>query len=321
MVGSPSMRIVFMGTPEAALLSLQAIHQSHHKVIAIFTQPDRSSGRGRKIKVSPVKNWAQKAGIPLFQPESLKRTNSEQSISKGNPDCIVAVAYGLILPKKILDIPPFGCVNLHFSLLPKYRGAAPVNWAIVRGERETGVTTFFMNEKMDEGDILLQDKVQILEHERADSLSRRMALIGSALLLETLDQIEKGQLKGTSQDHSQASYAPIIKKEDGRIDWSKTAAEICQMVRGFFPWPGTFSTIRSKTVKILEAYPESLPAKIGEETEEGSVVSLGKDSIRVLCGKGGILSIKRLQPEGKKEMVARDAINGRYIQAGDRFGR
>jgi methionyl-tRNA formyltransferase len=315
------MNLVFMGTPEIALPSLQAIHQSHHKIIAVFTQPDRASGRGRKIKGSHVKNWAQKFEVPVFQPESLKGADSEQAIAERNPDCIVAVAYGLILPKKILDIPSSGCINLHFSLLPKYRGAAPVNWAIVRGEMETGVTTFFMNEKMDEGDILLQEKVQILEHERADSLSERLAHMGGPLLLETLDQIEKGQLTGSPQDHSHASYAPIIKKEDGRIDWGKTASDIYQMIRGFYPWPGAFSTIRSRTVKVLEAYPESFLSETEIDFEEGRVASLGKDSICVMCGKGEILAIKRLQPEGKKEMIAREAINGRYVQAGDRFGR
>ncbi len=314
------MKLIFMGTPEIALPSLEAIHQSHNSIIAVFTQPDRASGRGRKIKQSPVKNWAQKVGIPIFQPEKLRGTDSERTIAERKPDCIVAVAYGLILPKNILDIPPFGCVNLHFSLLPKYRGAAPVNWAIVRGERETGITTFFMNEKMDEGDILLQEKVKILKHERADSLSKRLADIGAPLLLKTLDQIEKEQLKGSPQDHSQASYAPIIKKEDGRIDWGKTATDISQMVKGLYPWPGTFSTIRSRIIKIIEAYPESLSSKVMGEIKEGSVVSLEKDSIRVLCGKGEILSIKSVQPEGKKEMVAREAINGRYVRVGDRFG-
>lgn len=315
------MRLIFMGTPEIALPALESIDQSNHQILAVFTQPDRASGRGRKIKQPPAKNWALEKGIPVFQPERLKGEEPERRIAERNPDCIVTVAYGLILPKNILSIPAFDCVNLHFSLLPRYRGAAPVNWAIVRGERETGVTTFMMNEKMDEGDILLQDRVKILDHERADSLSRRMAKIGASLLLETLDQIEKRMIKGRPQDHNQASYAPIIKKENGRIDWKKRASEISQMVRGFYPWPSAFSTVNAKMVKITEAYPESFSSEIQEGMSEGNILSLGKDSIKVLCDRGDVLSIKSLQPEGKKEMMASEVINGRYVKVGDQFGR
>lgn len=314
------MRLIFMGTPEIALPSLEIIHQSHHEIITIFTQPDRASGRGRSLKQPPVKKWALKNGISLFQPERLKGEDAGQAIVELEPDCIVAVAYGLILPKHILSIPPQGCINLHFSLLPKYRGAAPVNWAIVKGEVETGVTTLFMNEKMDEGDVLLQEKTKINEHEKADSLSKRLANLGAPLLLKTLDQIEKGAFRKFSQDHSKASYAPIIKKEDGRIDWSMTALEISRTVRGFYPWPGAFTTLRSRLVKITEAHPES-SSDVIEKREKGRIISLGKDCIHAVCGGGGILSIKCMQPEGKKEMIAREAINGRLVQLGDQFGR
>ncbi|MEW5807602.1 MAG: methionyl-tRNA formyltransferase [Acidobacteriota bacterium] len=322
------MRLVFMGTPEIALPSLEKIFHSSHTIEAVFTQPDRASGRGCRITPPPVKTWAIEKAIGVFQPESLRHDEHPESIIKDiYPDCIVAVAYGLILPKRILDIPRLGCVNLHFSLLPRYRGAAPVNWAIVRGERKTGITTFLMNERMDEGEILLQEEVEILEEERADSLSKRLAEVGSRILLRTLDQWERGEIRPVAQDHSKATYAPIIKKEDGKINWSSSAVDIANMVRGFHPWPGAYSTINSRRVKITDAGPapdvfqiESISSNvIFMGARSGTVISSHGGAINVLCGDNTILAIRNLQPEGKSEITAREALNGRYLKVGDRF--
>lgn len=314
------MRIIFMGTPKIALPSLERISRSSHTIEAVFTQPGRASGRGRAITQPPVRTWASERGMRVFQPESLKAEGLERIFHEIAPDCCVAVAYGLILPKKILDIPNRGCINLHFSLLPKFRGAAPVNWALVRGETITGVTTFLMNEKMDEGDILLQEKIGILEGERADSLLQRMSEIGSHLLIKTLDLLERRELKAISQDRTQATYAPIIKKEDGRIDWKANAFAISCMVRGFYPWPGAYSVLNGKSVRLAEAceHPVEVPEAVSLEC--GTVVSCESGTIKVLCGQKTVLSIKMLQPEGRKEMTAQAAVNGRYVKAGDRFG-
>lgn len=313
------MRLVFMGTPEIAIPSLNRIENSNHTIAAIFTQPDRPSGRGRILRMPPVKVWALEKGLQIHQPESLKQEQAEEALKTIIPDCIVAVAYGLILPKKILDIPSLGCINLHFSLLPKYRGAAPVNWALVKGEEVTGVTTFFMNEKMDEGDILLQQKVTIGAGERADSLLRRLSEIGADLLIRTLDLHERNMLKPIPQDHSRATYAPIIKKEDGKIDWKDEASVIACMIRGFYPWPGARSSLRGKSIRIADAVEKRYAPSDFSHDEPGTILSLESTGITVACGKGSLLSIRMLQPEGRQEMTAQEAVNGRYVKVGDRF--
>ncbi len=313
------MRLVFMGTPEIAIPSLNKIESSDHTIAAVFTQPDRPSGRGRTLKMPPVKIWALEKGLRIHQPESLKLEKEEEDLKNIVPDCIVAVAYGLILPKKILDIPSLGCINLHFSLLPKYRGAAPVNWALVKGEEVTGVTTFLMNEKMDEGDILLQQKISIDDGERADSLSRRLSEIGADLLIRTLDLHGRSMLKPIPQDHSSATYAPIIKKEDGKIEWNNEASVIACMIRGFYPWPGARSSLMGRNFKIVDAVEQRhIPLDISRN-EPGTILSLHGGVITVACGKGSLLSIGMLQPEGRKEMKVQEAVNGRYLKVGDRF--
>lgn len=306
------MNIIFMGTPEFAACSLRRLIVSQHNVLAVVTQPDRPKGRGMKVILSPVKETALAHHIPCFQPERPKEKEFIDILRELKPEAVVVSAYGHIIPKDILDIPPHGCVNIHSSLLPKYRGAAPMNWAIISGEKETGITIMLMDEKMDTGDILLQRAVCLASTCTARELHEILAPIGAELLIEALDELEKGSIKPVKQDDSQATYAPKLKKEDGLINWGKSSKEINNLIRGVNPWPGAFTCINNKLLKIWSAEIEN---EKGLRGQSGEITLLSKDKMTVHTGDGS-LSILEVQMEGGKRMLIKDFLQGHSLKAG-----
>jgi len=309
------MKIVFMGTPQAAVPTLRQIVEDGHEVVAVWTQPDKPSGRGNKVSFPPVKEFALAHGLSVFQPARIKNDETKQLFASHDADVVVVVAYGRILPAEFLRAPRWGCINVHFSLLPLYRGAAPTNWAIVNGETETGVTTMFMEPTLDTGPILLQSKTKIGEQETAPELMQRLAEIGATLLGETLSNL--GQLTPRPQHDRDATFAPILKKEDGLIDWSLSAFDIERRIRGFQPWPNAYTKFLSKTLILWEAEP-ALSRTSGISNGE-VIVALG-DELVVQCGERTALRLVEVQPEARKRIVARDFINGMHLKVGDRFG-
>ncbi|MEK7688705.1 MAG: methionyl-tRNA formyltransferase [Deltaproteobacteria bacterium] len=307
------LRIVFMGTPEFAVPSLKALIGLGEDVAAIITQPDKPKGRGKKLTTPPVREAALKYNIPVFQPEKIKDEPFITAIRNFFPDVIAVVAYGKILPKAILDIPPKGCINVHASILPKYRGAAPINWAIINGEKETGITTMLLDEGMDTGDMLLTEKVEIRNDDTASSLHDRLKYIGADLLIKTIKGIKSETIRPIPQDDSQATYAPMLKKEDGRIDWTMKTEEIKNLIRGLNPWPGAYTRWDGKQIKIFKAEVEA-----GVKEEPGTVINISTEGIFVATGKG-ILLIKELQPENKNRMTASEFIKGYRIVKGQIF--
>ncbi|MEK7829288.1 MAG: methionyl-tRNA formyltransferase [Deltaproteobacteria bacterium] len=307
------LRIVFMGTPEFAVPSLRALIEVGENVVAIITQPDKPKGRGKKLTTPPVREAALKYNIPVFQPEKIKDEPFITAIRNFSPDVISVVAYGKILPKAILDIPPKGCINVHASILPKYRGAAPINWAIINGEKETGITTMLLDEGMDTGDMLLTEKVEIRNDDTASSLHDRLKYIGADLLIKTIKGIKSETIRPIPQDDSQATYAPMLKKEDGRIDWTMKTEEIKNLIRGLNPWPGAYTRWDGKQIKIFKAEVEA-----GVKEEPGTVINISTEGIFVATGKG-ILLIKELQPENKNRMTASEFIKGYRIVKGQIF--
>jgi len=303
------MKLVFMGSAAFAVPSLNAA-AANHTVLEVVTQPDKPAGRGMRLKACPVAESARKLNLPLFQPRSVKPPEVIDRIKGLRPDIIVVVAYGKILPRALLEIPPHGCINVHASLLPKYRGAAPINWAIANGELETGVTTQRIVEELDAGDILLSAKTPIDEAETADGLYGRLSLLGSDLLMKTIEGLRRGTITPSPQDPSLVTFAPLIKKDDGRVDWSMPASEIYNRIRGFRPWPGSFSSIDGKRVKIIEA----APADIQAPAAPGTVVEIGKH-LAVACGEG-LLYLLEVQPEGKRRMSASDFMRGHRVTKG-----
>lgn len=300
-----------MGTPQAAVPSLNRLIDDGHEVVAVYTQPDRPSGRGKKIVFSPVKQFAAEQGIPLFQPNRIKTTEALAEFSAHEADVAVVVAYGRILPESFLTAFPLGAINVHFSLLPKYRGAAPVNWAIVNGETTTGVTTMKMDEGLDTGDILLQAETQIGRDETSLELMPRLAEIGAELLSETLRRF--ADIVPVIQDHGKATLAPILKKEDGKIDWSNDAVAIERRVRGFQPFPAAYTFLNDARMTLWEC-------KTGVETISndipGTVVTASGGELVIVCGNGQCLEIQELQLEGKKRITAKDFLNGTAVRVG-----
>lgn len=307
------MRIVFMGTPQAAVPTLQRILEDGHKVAAVWTQPDRPAGRGNKLKAPPVKEFALEKGLSVHQPTKIKTEESINLFKSYKADVAVVVAYGRILPPVYLGSFPHGAINVHFSLLPKYRGAAPVNWAIVNGEEKTGVTTMKMDAGLDTGDILLVGETFIKDDENAVELMARLSLTGADLLSATLAKID--QLKPQKQDDSQATYAPIMKKEDGKIDWNLSAAEINNRIRGFQPFPTSFGFYEDKKLTIWKAKATENAASPSENV--GQIIESPKGTIYVSCGKNTVLEIEELQLEGKKRMNVRDFLNGVKLKVGE----
>ena len=307
------MRIVFMGTPQAAVPSLVRCLSDGHEIVAVYTQPDRPSGRGNKITFSPVKEAALVHGIPVFQPLKIKTEETLAEFRSHNADVVVVVAYGRILPETYLSSFPKGAINVHFSLLPKYRGAAPVNWAIVNGEKETGVTTMQMDVGLDTGDMLLQNRTPIGAEETAIELMSRLSITGADLLSETLAKLDT--IVPVAQDHSAASFAPIMSRDDGRIDWNLSAGEIADRVRGFQPFPSTFTRFRDAKLTIWKAAETDLSSAI-----PGQIFAVDQDGIQIGCGGDSALQISEVQPEGKRRMAARDFINGSKPKVGEMLG-
>jgi methionyl-tRNA formyltransferase len=309
------MMVIFMGTPSFAVPTLQAIHESEHELIGVVTQPDRPRGRGRKVRISPVKELAMALRLPVIQPHTTKDNAFIGEVRRMSPDLIVVAAYGRILTRDLLNIPPLGCINIHASLLPKYRGAAPIQWAIVNGERKTGVTIMKMDEGMDTGDILMVQEVEIRDEDTAQSLHDRLARVGAGLIVKAMDGLEKKTLQSIPQNHRQASYAPQLGKEDGLIDWSLEALAILNRIRGFNPWPGAFTYLKGSRLKIFNG------EVIHEEAREepGTVVQSGPKGVKVTTGKGSLL-IKEVQLEGRKRMPMGEFIIGNEIRPGTKMG-
>lgn len=301
------MRIVFFGTPAFAIPPLNALLQSGEEVVAVVTQTDKLKGRHRIPSPPPVKEFAMNRDIKIFQPTGIKDSGFLNELTSMRPDIIVVVAYGRILPAQILRLPLHGCINVHASLLPKYRGAAPIQWAIINGEKKTGITTMLMDEGLDTGDILLQEETEITDDDNTETLSKRLAEIGASLLLKTVNGIKDGSVKPTPQVGT-PTYAPPLKKEDGRLDWSKAAAEIFNFVRGMYPWPCAYcylnkERIKITKVKVLEGI--GMPRRI-EKADEELTVGTGK----------GLISIIELQPEGKRPMFTKAFLQGRRLKEG-----
>jgi len=303
-----------MGTPQAAVPSLERILIDGHEVVAVYTQPDKPSGRGNKITFSPVKELALARGLAVFQPQRIKPPEALEQFQSHRADVAVVVAYGRILPATFLNAFSNGAINVHFSLLPKYRGAAPVNWAIVNGETETGVTTMKMDEGLDTGDILLQRSTAIGSDETAIALMERLSVVGAELLSETLRELDS--LKPVKQDTDLASLAPIMKKEDGLIDWKSSATEIADRVRGFQPFPTAYTYFQSKRLTLWQA---GATESASDSFSLGEVVEAKGNELTISCGFG-LLKIGELQLEGKKRMSTRDFLNGVKLKVGDRLG-
>lgn len=303
-----------MGTPQAAVPTLRRCLADGHEVVAVWTQPDKPSGRGHRVSFSPVKEFAVAHGLNVFQPARLKNEEAQRLFASHDADLAVVVAYGRILPDQFLQTPPRGCINVHFSLLPLYRGAAPANWAIVSGETETGVTTMFIEPTLDTGPILMQRKTPIGATETAPELMERLSAIGAELLGETLSQLD--HLTPRPQRDQDATFAPILKKEDGLIDWSRTAFEIERCVRGFQPWPNAYTSFNGKGLTIWRA--ETVSSAL--ETVPGEVLAAHGDELIVNCGRQTALRLIEVQPEARKRIAVRDFINGMRVKVGDRFG-
>jgi len=308
------MRIVFMGTPAASVPTLRRCLDDGHQVVAVWTQPDRPSGRGNKIAFSPVKQYAVERGLTVYQPARLKPDETKSLFRSHDADVAVVVAYGRLLPDDFLAAPRQGCINVHFSLLPLYRGASPVNWAIVNGETETGVTTMFIEPTLDTGPILLQRKTEIHDAETAEKLMQRLSILGADLLGETLSQLHN--IVPRRQDDSRATFAPVLKKEDGLIDWNKTATEVERRVRAFQPWPNAYTRLNSRGLTIWRAVPTSSD----RAASAGEVVSAHGDNLVVQCGGDTHLRLLEVQPEAKRRISARDFLNGSHLQIGTRLG-
>lgn len=312
------MRVVFMGTPEFAVPCLQTLHDQH-QVVAVVTQPDRRSGRGQKIQYSPVKNQALAYNIPIYQPAKVSTNDFYQAMVDLQPDVIIVVAFGQKIPNRMLNLAKHGCINVHSSLLPKYRGAAPIHRAIINGDKLTGVTTMYLSEGWDEGDIILQAKTEITLEDTAGSLHDRLADLGSQLLLETLEQITNGSAPRIAQDHTLASFAPKLDKDDGEIDWQKSAEELGNFIRGMNPWPTAYTSYEDQTIKVWRASVIDNWDSTEVEIIPGKILAIDSDGILVGTGKG-ILRLEQLQRQGARAMDALDLANGLRLKVGKYFG-
>ncbi len=310
------MKIVFMGTPQAAVSSLERILRDGHEICAVWTQPDRPAGRGNKISASPVKEFALQNNLQVFQPTKIKTAESLKLFQSHQADVAVVVAYGRILPETFLQSLPKGAINVHFSLLPKYRGAAPVNWAIVRGEEKSGVTTMKMDAGLDTGDILLQRETDIERDESSIELMRKLSYLGADLLSETLAMFD--EVTPQTQNDADATLAPIMKKEDGLIDWKKSAREIANQVRGFQPFPTTYTYLQKKKMTVWKT--ETMENEKWKTENVGEILSANSDELVVSCGNQSMLNILELQLEGKRRMSVRDFLNGIKISVGEILG-
>jgi methionyl-tRNA formyltransferase len=311
------MRIIFCGTPQFAVPTLEQLIKEKFEIVLVVTNPDKPQGRGYQMKASPVKQAAIKGGLPVFQPAKLKDPAVQEVLAQANPDAIIVVAYGHMIPAWMINLPRFGAINLHASLLPKYRGAAPIPWAIVRGEDATGVTTMQIDQGLDTGPILLQQATPILPTDTSETLLDRLSVMGAGLMVETLRRIEAGSLEPQPQDESKATDAPMLKKEDGRIDWERRADEIWRLVRGMRPWPAAFTLFRGQVLRIWSSIPAEAVADLA--TPPGSL-SARQKRLFAACGDSTWLEILELQLEGRKRMSALEFLNGVRLEGFEKLG-
>lgn len=305
-----------MGTPDFAVLPLKAIIAAGHQVLAAVTQPDKQKGRGREIKFSPVKEYAAGLNIPVLQPVKIKDSEAIAELKNLNADIFVVFAYGQILSEEVLNLSPHGCINIHASLLPLYRGAAPIQRAVIDGVKESGVTIIQMDKGIDTGDMLLKSKITLAPKETSDTLHEKLSVLGSTLVTEALNKIEKGTIKRTKQNDADSSYAPMLKREEALINWEMPAAKIERLIRGLNSRPGAYTYYNNKTLKI---WASDLEPGSGEDTQKnppGTITEITKNSIKIACGKG-LLSITELQPEGKKKMQVKDFLLGNKVKTGE----
>ena len=321
--GEQRLRLVFCGTPQFAVPSLKLLLvQPDFEIAAVFTQPDRPRGRGQEIAISPVKEVALAANIPVHQPAKIRAPEIEAQLREIAPDVIVIIAYGQIIPARLLNIPRFGWINLHASLLPKYRGAAPIHWAIASGETRTGNTTMRIDAGMDTGEMLLQQELAIGPDEATPEVSARLSEAGGPLMVETLRGLRAGTLHGRLQNHAEASLAPILKREDGRVDWRRPATEIYNRMRGFTPWPGAYTEFRGQTCHI-QGNPASKDLR-GElkgtqkDLEPGTLLA-ELDQLNLVCGSGSVFSVSSVKLEGRKQVPTAEFLRGARLQSGERF--
>lgn len=307
------MKIVFMGTPDYAAITLEALLKTEHEIAAVFAQPDKPVGRKQILTPPPVKALALEHNIPVYQPNSVKNGEALEILKQISPDVIVVVAYGKILPKELLALPRYGCVNGHASILPKYRGSAPIQWCIINGETETGVTTMLMDEGIDTGDILEVEKTAIGENETAEELFDRLAVISANLMVSTLNKLEKGELKPKKQI-GESSHAPMIKKEMALVDFTKNAVDVHNAARGFYSWPCAYFFLNGKRIKVIET-------RVGEPTNAKPCTVIGNtEELIIACGNGSSIKILQLQPEGSKPMTAKQMLCGKNIEIGTVIG-
>ncbi len=309
------MKIIFMGTPEFAAYIMEAVANAGHDIALAVTQCDKPRGRGKKVQFSPVKEKAVALGIPVYQPEKIKKEECVRELLKYEPEMIIVAAYGQILPESILTMAKHGCINVHGSLLPKYRGAAPIQWAIIDGEKETGVTTMKMDAGIDTGDMIDKTVVSIAKEETTQTLYDKLMRAGASLLLETMEKLEKGTAIFTKQNEDDSTYAKILKKEMGNIDFSMPAEKIERLIRGLNPWPAAYTSYQGRTLKIWKAFVKEEQA----EGEFGEIIEVAKDSFSVKTGKN-LLCVTELQMEGKKRMDTRAFLSGIRLETGERLG-
>lgn len=307
------MKIIFMGTPDFAAASLEALIASRHEIQAVVTQPDKPKGRKGELTPSPVKVIAKREGIKVYQPLKVRDEDFVETLRAYNPDVMVVVAFGQIIPLSILKMPKYGCVNIHGSLLPKYRGAAPIQWAVLDGEKETGITTILMDEGIDTGDILLKKTIKIDTDETSGSLFDKLMALGAETILETLDELEKGSLTPTKQGESPTAYAKMLTKAMGLIDFIKPAKELDCFVRGMDPWPSAYTLLAGKTLKLWKV------RAVEGSGKAGSVIDIDKESFTIACGEGAI-EVLEVQLEGKKRMSAGDFLKGSTLNIGQELG-
>jgi methionyl-tRNA formyltransferase len=313
------MNIIFFGSSYFAVPSLKALITAGYDIACVVTQPDKEKGRGLEISATKVKVEAKAKGIEIYQPANINTSSSVKFLKNLNPDLFIVIAYGQILSEEVLDIPKLLTINLHASLLPAYRGAAPINWAIIKGEKNSGVTIMKMVKAMDAGPIILQKELAIAAEDTAVTFEDKLSGIGTEALIEALGEIESGTYKAVPQNSKDATFAPKLKKEDGLIDWSKPACDISNLVRGCLPWPGAFTYYKGKLLKIYQAK-AFLALEEEKEKTPGKVVRILKEGIAVATGKGDLI-IEELQPEGKRKMSAQDFISGHKIKEGDVFSK
>lgn len=308
------MKIVFMGTPDFAVGALTRLYEAGHEITLVVTQPDKPKGRSKLYVPSPVKEEAMRLGIEVFQPDRIKKSENVEVLRQYEADVFVVAAFGQILSKEILDMPKYGSINIHASLLPMYRGAAPIQWAILNGEKEAGVTIMQMDEGLDTGDMLLSDRIPIEDTDTADSLHDKLSDMGANLIVTALEKLEKGELKRTPQPEGPLFYASMIKKEDGALDFSETAEKIDLKIRAFQSWPGTFCFLNDTLIKISQG----IKHEGNSEMKAGEVCEVGKNSFFVQTGEGRI-EVLRIQPQGKKDMSVHDYLLGKKINVGDKL--